>query len=77
MYKFSYRRNGFWYKFKVIGHNYDTTQDKMAVYFEDGGVREIKHWKECEIRLGADWFVHKKKEMESQAGQKIPTTIGE
>ena len=56
---------------------YDTFQDKMTLYLPNGGIREIKNWSECECRLGADWFVETKKEMELAVSQKIPTVIDE
>lgn len=68
-YKFKYRRNFFWYTtHEVIGHRYDTSQDKMILYFENGSVKEIKKWKDCELSLGVDWVLASKKMIEKETG---------
>ena len=50
VYKLKYRRGDF-----VIGHQYETDSNKLICYLPDGGLREIAHWSDCEIILGADW----------------------
>jgi hypothetical protein len=72
MYKFSFKRNWFWRSFNVIGHAYAADQNKMVLYFEGGGIQEIKDWKNCEVRLGIDWVIMVKSVMEQQVGQAIP-----
>jgi len=74
-YKFSYRRNFLWKTVEVVGHKYESSQDKMVIFLKDGGLREIKNWKNCECRLGSDWFIETKKEMEKSSGQTIQTDI--
>jgi hypothetical protein len=46
---------GFWHSLNVIGHQYETSSNKLIVYFPDGGLREIAHWSDCELLLGSDW----------------------
>jgi sorbitol-specific phosphotransferase system component IIA len=75
-YVFKYRRSFLWKSFKVIGHTYDANQDKMVIFFPDGGVQEISSWKTCEVKLGTDWVVSQKKQLEAQAGQTIPLAVG-
>jgi hypothetical protein len=70
-YKFKYRRYFFFKTFKVVGHSHDKDQDKMLLFFEDGGLREIKDWKKCEVILGTDWVLAVKAQMEKETGQKI------
>ena len=75
-YKFSWKRNLFWHSRMVTGHKYEEKQNKMLIFFKDGGVQEIKHWTDCEVKLGADWFSETKKQMEDKAGQAIPMKVG-
>jgi hypothetical protein len=70
-YIFGYRRHWFWRRREVIGHKYEADQDKMVLFFKDGGVEEIRSWKRCEARLGPDWFAESKKAMEKQVGAPI------
>ena len=57
VYKLKWRRGdfGFWHSLNVIGHQYETSSNKLICYFPDGGLREIAHWNDCEIILGSDW----------------------
>ena len=57
VYKLKYRRGdfGIWHTIKVIGHQYEPDSNKLICYLPDGGLREIAHWSDCEIILGADW----------------------
>lgn len=76
-YKFTYRRWIFWKTEMVSGHKYEEKIDKMVIYYPDGGLKEIKHWKNCELKLGADWFAQTKKAMENSIGQNIPVNVEE
>jgi len=71
-YCFKFRRKWFWRSLTVVGHSYVVDQDKMVLFFEGGSVREIAHWKECELRLGVDWVLAQKRALEEQAGQAVP-----
>jgi len=76
-YNFKFRRNDglLWKNIKVVGHSYLPDQDKMVLYFKNGGIREISKWKECEVRLDIDWVLATKKYMESKTGQSIPLSV--
>jgi len=73
-YKFKYKRCWLWHTFKVTGHAYDDKQNKLILYFQNGSIREIKKWTNCEIFLGSDWAIVTKKSMEVKVGQVIPTS---
>lgn len=79
-YRFSFRRPRslwpIWRTLKVTGHRYEPAQDKVVLFFPDGGIREISRWRECEVRLGADWVLAVQKAMEAQAGQAVPVNVG-
>lgn len=59
----------------AIGHSLDKNQDKMVVYFEDGGICEIAKWAECEVRLGTDWVLATKDQMEKEANQPVKLNV--
>jgi hypothetical protein len=71
-YKFYYRRGFPWWRTHVvIGHRYESNQDKMVLYFEGGSLQEIKDWKSCELKLGVDWVLASQKMIERETGQEI------
>lgn len=76
-YNFRYRRWLFWKTIKAIGHDYDDKLGMMVVLLPNGGLTTIKNWKQCELKLGSDWFIATRKEMENSIGMKIPTKIGD
>jgi len=67
-YLFKWKRFIFWRKLKVNGHRYDEDQDKMLLFFEEGGVKEIKEWSKCELQLGVDWFAITEQDIKETAG---------
>ena len=75
-YKFCFRKNFFWKKYIVIGHKYEEKQDKMVIFFEDGGFQEICEWHKCELKLGSDWVLTTKKRMEKESGIDVKLDIG-
>ena len=72
-YTFKYKRfkAWFWKKEEVIGHNWDKDLDIMTLFYPNGGQRTIIRWKDCEVRLGTDWVLALKKDMEMKAGHPI------
>lgn len=74
-YKFKWRKKFFWTTCTVIGHRYDADHNKMIIYFENGGLREIADWKNCEVTLGQDWVLAQKKALEAEAGTSIPLKV--
>ncbi len=72
-YKFKYKC-GYWPFFRsltVIGHRLQTELDRMTLYFADGGIQDISSWSCCDCKLGSDWALAVKKEMEAKAGQPV------
>jgi hypothetical protein len=53
----------------VTGHTYERKQDKMVLFLPDGGIREIKHWQDCELWLKSDWVLATKESIKAEAGQ--------
>lgn len=74
-YVFRYRRKGIWKKATVIGHRLEKDLDKMVLYFEDGSIQEIAEWSKCDLKLGVDWVLAAKKDMEKKAAQAIPLDV--
>jgi len=77
-YKFKYKKSGklFWKSRTVVGHGYDKEQDKMCLFSEDGSLEEICEWKKHSVKLGTDWVLATKKQMEKETGTNIPMNIG-
>ena len=48
-----------------------TNRNKMILFFEDGSLRTISDWENCELKLGTDWVLFTKKNMEKESGQNI------
>lgn len=73
-YKFKFRRRLrlFYRTFVVVGHTYEDPTDRLILYLPDGGIHEISGWSICDCKLGPDWAIAKKKDMEAKAGQSIP-----
>ena len=67
-YLFKWKRFIFWRKLKVNGHRYDEDQDKMLLFFEEGGIKEIKEWSKCELQLGVDWLAITEQDIKETAG---------
>ena len=69
IYKFKWKRCLFWHHRKVVGHRYEIDQDKMLMYYQNGSIEEIHHWKDCAVKLGIDWVLAMKEDMKKQAGK--------
>ena len=80
-YKFKYKRYFWWSTKEVVGHslekNYDGTynQDKMVIYFENGGLEVISDWGKCALKLGIDWVLAQKNAMEKETGQELKLNV--
>ena len=68
-YLFQWKRRFVWRKLVVSGHSYEEKQDKMVLFFPDGGLREIKQWSDCELRLENDWVLATELAIKTEAGQ--------
>lgn len=65
-------RNPFFVAIKFcIGHQWDSKTDVMTVHLQGGGIRTIRKWKECEIKLGKDFGSFIKEQAEKEAGQPL------
>jgi len=67
-YIFRWKRNLFWKKKVVTGHKYEENQNKMVLLLPDGGLEEIKKWKDCVCKLGVDWVLVTKETIQEEAG---------
>lgn len=76
-YKFTFKHHKkfIWQSRTVTGHKYEQAFDKMVLFFDNGGLEEIPHWKDYNLKLGTDWAIALQKHLESQAGQPIPINI--
>ena len=71
LYKIRYRRKGqwFWRNLKdVKGHN--VVEDKLEVFFNDG-ITLIPKWSELDFKLGSDFILKQKEDLEKEAGQTV------
>ena len=61
----------------VIGHGLEKIDENavdtgtMVIYFKDGSLQTIKGWPTCEVKLGTDWVLSTKKQMEAESGQNV------
>lgn len=70
-YKFQYKKKFLWKTIKdVKGHKLDSDLDRMDVFI-DNGIISISNWSGCDMKLGADFMLFQKNEMEKEAGQNI------
>jgi len=46
----------FWRREKVMGHSFNPKEDIMTLYYKNGSIKEIRHWGDCDVILGKDWF---------------------
>jgi hypothetical protein len=77
MYNFKYKRRFFFKSLKnAVGHHHHAQVDRMDVHFQNGSILSIPEWSRCYLKLGPDFFIFQKKELEKQAGQPIHTQIG-
>lgn len=76
-YNFVYRRRLFWKSIKATGHRLDKELDRMDIFHEDGSITSLSQWSKYDLKLGTDWVLFTKKQMEKEAGQKIDLAVGE
>lgn len=72
-YKFKWKRWLFWQQRMVVGHKLE--DGMMVLFMEDGGLETIPEWSKCKLKLGADWSLAVKKNMENQSGVDIKTSF--
>jgi hypothetical protein len=81
-YTFYYKRHRWlpWNKKTVVGHAFETFQNQMTgsmvLYNTDGTIYIIPNFVgKCYMKLGTDWLLAQKKQMEKEAGQPIQTAF--
>jgi hypothetical protein len=75
-YRIKFKRSWRWRCFEVCGHHYESSVDKMTLYFPGGSLREIPCWSKCEVVLDVDWMLAVKKKLEADSGQSVPLNVG-
>jgi hypothetical protein len=75
-YKFKYKKGWFYKTIQASGHKYYQDLNRMDIFHIDGSITSIGEWDKCDLKLGQDWLLFTKKDMEKQSGQKIDLTIG-
>ena len=71
LYRLKYKRKGqwFWRAFNgVKGHNLNG--NTLDVFFVDG-IRTIHSWDQCDMKLGSDFMLFQKEQMEKESGLNI------
>jgi hypothetical protein len=72
-YEVKYRKSGAWIWKKEIckGHVLNQELNRMDLHLKRGGIVSITKWSEYDLRLGADWLLATKKQLEKEASQNI------
>lgn len=50
-------------------------QNSMVLYFEDGSLERIGEWDKYDLKLGVDWKLSVKNQMEKEVGQDIKLNV--
>lgn len=80
-YKFNYKKTFFWHSVEVVGHALERNPDgtynnnKMVLYYENGGIEVLSDWSKCSLRLGLDWVLAQKEAMEKEAGNPVKLNV--
>lgn len=63
------------YDHKEMGRVVRVTEprDVFEISFEDGSTLRLHKFSECDLKLGPDYFIHRKKKEEEKAGLEIQT----
>jgi hypothetical protein len=70
-YKFKYRKGLFWKTKTVVGHILQKDMNRMDLYLEGGAIFSIANWDKYDFRLGIDWVLATKEQLEREAGKEI------
>jgi hypothetical protein len=74
-YKFTHRKRWFWKSIKASGHKYYPEMDRMDVFHVDGSITSLAQWSKYDLKLGTDWVLFTKKQMEKESGQRIDLAV--
>lgn len=69
-------RSWFWTTRTITGFNLIKEQDRFVLFFQDGSIQELAKWSEHDCKLGVDWVLFQKKQMEKESGQPITLAVG-
>jgi len=50
-------------------------QNSMVLYFEDGSLERIAEWDKYDMKLGTDWVLAIKKQMEKETGTDVKLSL--
>lgn len=75
-YIFAFKRFLFWQQREIVGHKLEDN-NTMVLYFSNGGIETIPNWNNYKMKLGADWALSVKKNMETQTGVDVKVNIGD
>ena len=70
-----YKKYFLWSKLTVTGHRLDKEINRMDFYLPDGSIVSIGNWSIYDMKLGVDWLLAVKKNMEEESGQTIKLTV--
>lgn len=70
-YKFKYKRFFFYKTIKnVKGHAFDLDSDRMDIFTIDG-IISIGNWSKYDMKLGSDFLLVQKNDMEQESGTSV------
>jgi len=74
-YVFAYKKYAWlpWKRVTVVGHRLE--DNTMTLFKEDGGLETVPHWSQYALKLGSDWGVAVKKNMEKESGVDVKVNI--
>jgi len=72
---YKYSRSWFWKKQTITGHSYQKDFDKLVLFKKDGSIEEIPEWSKHHVKLGADFILAQKKQMEKESGVDIKLSV--
>jgi len=75
-YIFKYRKRFLWKTIKnVKGHRHQPDIDRMDIFLNDG-ILSLSNWSNYDMKLGNDFILSQKAQMEKETGQNIPLDTG-
>lgn len=74
-YQFKYKKGLFWRSIEACGHKLNETLNRMDIYHKNGSITSICEWSKCDVKLGTDWVLSTRKQMEKESGQDIKLNV--
>lgn len=72
---YKYLSSWFWKKIIVTGHSYQKELDKMVFFKKDGSIQEVPLWSKYHVKLGPDFLIAQKKQIEQETGVDVKLNI--